>query len=92
LTRNKIEEIQIRYCEIERLFISKTRVNDQIHFSKLLLLLSKLRVLDAVTAERLLCLQMNTDGQVQKCIFEVLHREVTNIVEVNSSFFLISFH
>jgi len=24
---------------------------------------------------------MNTDGQVQKCIFEVLHRETTNIVE-----------
>ncbi len=26
---------------------------------------------------------MNTDGQVQKCIFEVLHREAINIVEVN---------
>ncbi|CAF5189504.1 unnamed protein product [Rotaria magnacalcarata] len=23
---------------------------------------------------------MNTDGQVQKCIFEVLHRETTNVV------------
>jgi hypothetical protein len=33
-------------------------------------------------AERLLCLQMNTDGQVQKCIFEVLHREATNVVVV----------
>ena len=51
------------------------------HFSKLLLLLSKLRAIDALIAERLLCLQMNTDGQVQKCIFEVLHRESTNIVE-----------
>jgi len=81
ITRNKIEEIQIRYCEIERLYIKKNRVNDEIHFSKLLLLLSKLRALDALIAERLLCLQMNTDGQVQKCIFEVLHRETTNIVE-----------
>jgi hypothetical protein len=32
---------------------------------------------------------MNTDGQVQKCIFEVLHRETTNIVEVNISFFFL---
>ncbi|CAF4191927.1 unnamed protein product, partial [Rotaria magnacalcarata] len=40
----------------------------------------KLRALDALIAERLLCLQMNTDGQVQKCIFEVLHREATNVV------------
>jgi hypothetical protein len=88
ITRNKIEQIQIRYCEIERLYITKTRLNNQIHFSKLLLLLSKLRALDALIAERLLCLQMNTDGQVQKCIFEVLHREATNILEVNySSFF-----
>jgi len=36
-------------------------------------------------AERLLCLQMNTDGQVQKCIFEVLHREATNVVVVRRS-------
>jgi hypothetical protein len=35
-----------------------------------------------LVAERLLCLQMNTDGQVQKCIFEVLHRETTNVVVV----------
>ena len=35
-----------------------------------------------LVAERLLCLQMNTDGQVQKCIFEVLHREATNVVVV----------
>jgi len=83
ITRKKIEEIQIRYCEIIRLYITKIRVNHQIHFSKLLLLLSKLRALDALIAERLLCLQMNTDGQVQKCIFEVLHREAINIVEVN---------
>ncbi|CAF1064453.1 unnamed protein product [Rotaria sordida] len=80
ITRNKIEQIQIRYCEIERLYITKHRINDQMHFSKLLLLLSKLRALDALIAERLLCLQMNTDGQVQKCIFEVLHREATNVV------------
>jgi len=87
ITRNKIEQIQIRYCEIQRLYITKHRLNHQIHFSKILLILSKLRVLDALIAERLLCLQMNTDGQVQKCIFEVLHRETTNIVEVNISFF-----
>ena len=36
-----------------------------------------------LVAERLLCLQMNTDGQVQKCIFEVLHRETTNVVVVS---------
>jgi hypothetical protein len=36
-----------------------------------------------LVAERLLCLQMNTDGQVQKCIFEVLHREATNVVVVS---------
>lgn len=42
-------------------------------------------------AERLLCLQMNTDGQVQKCIFEVLHREATNVVVVcNLSFGFLS--
>ncbi|CAF4928650.1 unnamed protein product [Rotaria sp. Silwood1] len=35
---------------------------------------------NTMIAERLLCLQMNTDGQVQKCIFEVLHREATNVV------------
>ncbi|UJR10157.1 hypothetical protein I4U23_014373 [Adineta vaga] len=79
-TRNKVEQIQTRYCETERLYIVKNRSNDQMHFSKLLLLLSKLRALDALIAERLLCLQMNTDGQVQKCIFEVLHREATNVV------------
>ncbi|CAF3372187.1 unnamed protein product [Rotaria sp. Silwood1] len=79
-TRNKVEQIQIRYCEMERLYITKNRTNDKMHFSKLLLLLSKLRALDALIAERLLCLQMNTDGQVQKCIFEVLHREATNVV------------
>ncbi|CAF1015065.1 unnamed protein product [Adineta steineri] len=79
-TRNKVEQIQTRYCETERLYITKNRANDQVHFSKLLLLLSKLRALDALIAERLLCLQMNTDGQVQKCIFEVLHREATNVV------------
>jgi len=81
ITRNKIEQIQIRYCEIQRLYIEKTRLNHQIHFSKILLILNKLRVLDALIAQRLLCLQMNTDGQVQKCIFEVLHRESTNILE-----------
>jgi hypothetical protein len=90
ITRKKIEEIQIRYCEIIRLYITKIRVNYQIHFSKLLLLLSKLRALDALIAERLLCLQMNTDGQVQKCIFEVLHRETINIVEVNYFVFISS--
>ncbi|CAF0862944.1 unnamed protein product [Adineta ricciae] len=79
-TRNKVEQIQTRYCEAERSYIAKNRSNDQMQFSKLLLLLSKLRALDALIAERLLCLQMNTDGQVQKCIFEVLHREATNIV------------
>lgn len=87
---------------MERLHIAKNRVNDPMHFTKLLLLLSKLRALDALSkyktkrqffphmfvciynlvAERLLCLQMNTDGQVQKCIFEVLHREATNVVVV----------
>lgn len=29
---------------------------------------------------------MNTDGQVQKCIFEVLHREATNVVVVSHFF------
>ena len=86
ITRKKIEEIQIRYCEMIRLYLSKTRVQHEMHFAKLLLLLSKLRALDALIAERLLCLQMNTDGQVQKCIFEVLHREAINIVEVRISF------
>ncbi len=42
-----------------------------------------------LVAERLLCLQMNTDGQVQKCIFEVLHREATNVVVVCNLFDLI---
>ncbi|UJR35881.1 hypothetical protein I4U23_028624 [Adineta vaga] len=79
-TRLKVEELQTRYCEVERLHIGKNRANDPMHFTKLLLLLSKLRALDALIAERLLCLQMNTDGQVQKCIFEVLHREATNVV------------
>ncbi|CAF3851990.1 unnamed protein product [Rotaria sp. Silwood2] len=79
-TRVKVEELQTRYCEIERLHIARNRNHDQMHFTKLLLLLSKLRALDALIAERLLCLQMNTDGQVQKCIFEVLHREATNVV------------
>ncbi|CAF1185299.1 unnamed protein product [Rotaria sordida] len=79
-TRVKVEELQTRYCEIERLHIARNRNNDPMHFTKLLLLLSKLRALDALIAERLLCLQMNTDGQVQKCIFEVLHREATNVV------------
>lgn len=79
-TRIKVEELQTRYCEIERTHISKNRAHDSMHFTKLLLLLSKLRALDALIAERLLCLQMNTDGQVQKCIFEVLHREATNVV------------
>lgn len=69
-----------------RLYLSKTRVQHQMHLAKLLLLLSKLRALDALIAERLLCLQMNTDGQVQKCIFEVLHREAINIVEVRDLF------
>jgi hypothetical protein len=32
---------------------------------------------------------MNTDGQVQKCIFEVLHREATNVVVVCNLFNLI---
>jgi hypothetical protein len=49
ITRNKVEQIQIRYCETERLYIAKTRSNGQIHFSKLLLLLSKLRALDALS-------------------------------------------
>lgn len=40
-----------------------------------------------LAAERLLCLQMNTDGQVQKCIFEVLHRETTNVVVVRFRYF-----
>ncbi|CAF3367127.1 unnamed protein product [Rotaria socialis] len=79
-TRVKVEELQTRYCEVERLYISRNRTHDSMHFTKLLLLLSKLRALDALIAERLLCLQMNTDGQVQKCIFEVLHREATNVV------------
>jgi len=87
ITRNKIEQIQIRYCEIKRLYITKTRLNYEIYYSKILLILSKLRVLDALIAHRLLCLQMNTDGQVQKCIFEVLHRESINILEVNIFFF-----
>jgi len=43
-----------------------------------------------LVAERLLCLQMNTDGQVQKCIFEVLHREATNVVVVCNLFDLIN--
>lgn len=81
ITRKKIEDIQIRYCEILRLYILQTRPNDQSYYSRLLLLLSKLRAIDILIAERLLCLQMNTDNQVQKCIFEVLHRESTNIVE-----------
>lgn len=79
-TRAKVEQIQTRFCELERLYIEKHRPHDPMHFSKILLLLSKLRALDALIAERLLCLQMNTDGQVQKCIFEVLHRETTNVV------------
>lgn len=102
-TRVKVEQLQTRYCETERLYIAKHRTNDPMHFTKLLLLLSKLRALDALSkrsrqdecpstmkhrfvfsvAERLLCLQMNTDGQVQKCIFEVLHRETTNVVVVS---------
>jgi hypothetical protein len=32
---------------------------------------------------------MNTDGQVQKCIFEVLHREATNVVVVCNLLYLI---
>lgn len=79
-TRSKVEQIQTKFCEIERLYIEKHRPNDRMQFAKLLLLLSKLRALDALIAERLLCLLMNTDGQVQKCIFEVLHREATNVV------------
>lgn len=45
----KVEELQTRYCEIERLHIAKNRVNDPMHFTKLLLLLSKLRALDALS-------------------------------------------
>ena len=103
-TRTKVEQIQTRFCELERLYIERHRPNDKMQFAKLLLLLSKLRALDALSmfkfeysyvflstylmklilvAERLLCLQMNTDGQVQKCIFEVLHRETTNVVVVS---------
>lgn len=48
-TRMKVEELQTRYCEIERLHIAKNRVNDPMHFTKLLLLLSKLRALDALS-------------------------------------------
>ncbi len=48
-TRNKVEQIQTRYCEIEKAYIVKIRHNDQMHFSKLLLLLSKLRALDALS-------------------------------------------
>jgi hypothetical protein len=48
-TRVKVEELQTRYCEIERVHIAKKRVNDPMHFTKLLLLLSKLRALDALS-------------------------------------------
>lgn len=48
-TRVKVEQIQTRFCEMERMCIEKNRPNDQMHFSKLLLLLSKLRALDALS-------------------------------------------
>ena len=48
-TRTKVEVIQTRFCEIERLHILKTRPHGQLHFSKMLLLLSKLRALDALS-------------------------------------------
>jgi hypothetical protein len=48
-TRVKVEKLQTHYCELERLHIAKNRTNDQIHFAKLLLLLSKLRALDALS-------------------------------------------
>jgi hypothetical protein len=48
-TRVKVEELQTRYCEMERLCIAKHRANDPMHFTKLLLLLSKLRALDALS-------------------------------------------
>ena len=48
-TRLKVEELQTRYCEIERLSIARNRANDPMHFTKLLLLLSKLRALDALS-------------------------------------------
>jgi hypothetical protein len=45
----KVGELQTRYCEVERLHIARNRVNDPMHFTKLLLLLSKLRALDALS-------------------------------------------
>ena len=48
-TRVKVEELQTRYCEMERLHIAKNRAHDPMHFTKLLLLLSKLRALDALS-------------------------------------------
>ena len=45
----KVEALQTRYCEIERLYIAKNRSHDRMHFTKLLLLLSKLRALDALS-------------------------------------------
>lgn len=48
-TRVKVEELQTKYCEIERLYIARNRNNDPMHFTKLLLLLSKLRALDALS-------------------------------------------
>jgi hypothetical protein len=48
-TRVKVEELQTRYCEVERLYIGRNRANDPMHFTKLLLLLSKLRALDALS-------------------------------------------
>ncbi|CAF0731614.1 unnamed protein product [Didymodactylos carnosus] len=78
--RTKIEELQTKYCEMERLFIARNRQGDSMYFAKLLLILSKLRAVDALIAERMLCLQINTDGKVDKCILEVLHREHSNIV------------
>ena len=53
-TRVKVERLQTRYCEIERLHIAKNRTNDSMHFTKLLLLLSKLRALDALSKNTIL--------------------------------------
>lgn len=47
--RSVVEQIQIRYCEIQRMYIAKNRPNDRMHYSKLLLLLSKLRALDVLS-------------------------------------------
>ncbi len=50
--RQKVEQLQMRYCELLRYSCANNHKNDEMFFSKLLLSMMKLRALDALSKKR----------------------------------------